>query len=76
MQAGQPSFLHIFLMKSQISIVPNFKEVIHVGFFFNKDQGKNKAKDHNAVQGALEDAGQALKGDPLQEAVRKKKNNR
>ncbi|ASB90754.1 small acid-soluble spore protein SspJ [Bacillus sonorensis] len=47
-----------------------------MGFFFNKDRGKNKAKDQNAVQGALEDAGAALKGDPLQEAVRKNKNNR
>ena len=52
-----------------------FKEVIQLGIFFNKDRG-NKEKDQNAVRGALEDAGQALKGDPLQEAVNKKKNNR
>ncbi|MPQ24154.1 small acid-soluble spore protein SspJ [Bacillus paralicheniformis] len=45
-----------------------------MGIFFNKDRG-NKEKQ-NAVRGALEDAGQALKGDPLQEAVNKKKNNR
>lgn len=52
------------------------KEVIHLGFLFNKDRGKSKAKDQSAIQGALQDAGAALKGDPLQEAVNKKKNNR
>ncbi|MFT0801305.1 small acid-soluble spore protein SspJ [Bacillus swezeyi] len=47
-----------------------------MGFLFNKDRGKSKAKDQSAIQGALQDAGSALKGDPLQEAVNKKKNNR
>ncbi|MFN2744248.1 MULTISPECIES: small acid-soluble spore protein SspJ [Bacillus] len=48
-----------------------------MGFLFNhKDREKSKTKDRNAVQGALEDAGQALQGDPLQQAVNKKKNNR
>ncbi|KXZ17796.1 spore protein [Bacillus nakamurai] len=44
--------------------------------FFNKEKGKNNDKDKNIMQGALDDAGAALKDDPLQEAVQKKKNNR
>ncbi|AEP88221.1 MULTISPECIES: small acid-soluble spore protein SspJ [Bacillus] len=44
--------------------------------FFNKDKGKRSDKEKNVIQGALEDAGSALKDDPLQEAVQKKKNNR
>lgn len=44
--------------------------------FFNKDKGKRSEKEKNVIQGALEDAGSALKDDPLQEAVQKEKNNR
>ncbi|AOC92428.1 small acid-soluble spore protein SspJ [Bacillus amyloliquefaciens] len=44
--------------------------------FFNKEKGKNSDKNKNVIQGALDDASAALKDDPLQEAVRKKKNNR
>ena len=40
--------------------------------FFNKEKGKTAIKQ-NVIQGALEDAGAALKDDPLQEAVQKKK---
>ncbi|RCK12636.1 small, acid-soluble spore protein, SspJ family [Bacillus licheniformis] len=42
-----------------------------MGIFFNKDRG-NKEKDQNAVRGALEDAGQALKGDPLKQPYKKR----
>lgn len=41
--------------------------------FFNKDKGKRSEKEKNVIQGALEDAGSALKDDPLQEAVQKRK---
>lgn len=44
--------------------------------FFNKEKGKNSDKNKNVIQGALDDASAALKDDPLQEAVQKKKNNR
>ncbi len=62
--------------KRHIIGVPIFdKEVIQMAFF-NKEKGKNSDKNKNVIQGALDDASAALKDDPLQEAVQKKKNNR
>lgn len=43
--------------------------------FFQKDKKAKCEKDHQQVDQLLEEASKELAGDPLQEAVQKKKNN-
>lgn len=43
--------------------------------FFQKDKKAKSEKDHKQVDQLLEEASKELAGDPLQEAVQKKKNN-
>ncbi|MTH55668.1 small, acid-soluble spore protein, SspJ family [Bacillus mangrovi] len=42
---------------------------------FGKDKKSEQHNDGQALQSALNEAEQALQGDPLKEAVEKKKNN-